>query len=105
MIQFLYRIQPTRADMLSKGPDAREAEIIGRHFDYLEDLVAQHIVLMAGRTLTEDENTFGVVVLEVDCETSARQIMENDPAVKEGVMNARLFPWRTALWSERAPSG
>lgn len=39
----------------------------------------------------------GIVILEVDSEEEARELMENDPAVKEGVMEATLFPYRVAL--------
>lgn len=54
---------------------------------------------MAGRTLNADETAFGIVVFRADSETSARQIMHDDPAVKLGVMHAELFPYRVALWS------
>jgi len=33
--EYLYRIQPTRADMLVTGATPREESIISRHFDYL----------------------------------------------------------------------
>jgi uncharacterized protein YciI len=59
---------------------------------------------MAGRTTTEDDNTFGIVVLEADSEEAARQLMEADPALVHGLMRAQLFPYRTALWSGRGPS-
>ena len=100
MPQFLYRLQPTRLEMLTAGPTPQEAETVGRHFAYLQDLAAKGIVLMAGRTLNEDAETFGLCVLQVEDETAARRIMEADPAVREGVMSARLFPYRVALKAE-----
>ena len=30
--------------------------------------------------------------------------MNDDPAVKHGVMRAELFPYRVALWSKSGPS-
>lgn len=71
MPQFIYRIQPTRADMLTTGPDDREARIIGDHFDYLKALTETGEVLTAGRTLTVDERSFGMVVLEAESEAAA----------------------------------
>jgi hypothetical protein len=40
--QFLYRIRPTRFEMVSVGPTAEEAEIVSQHFNYLKDLMAQN---------------------------------------------------------------
>jgi uncharacterized protein YciI len=44
-----------------------------------------------------DEKTFGIVIIEVESEEEALNIMNNDPAVSEGVMTAELFPYRVAL--------
>ena len=62
MKQFLYRIQPTRPAMLRNGLTERESAAIGAHFEYLKGLVAQGVVLMAGRTHTTDERSFCIVV-------------------------------------------
>jgi uncharacterized protein YciI len=70
------------------------------HFAYLQQLLADGVLLMAGRTLTEDESVFGLVLLRAATEQAARELMQNDPAVKQGVMTAELFPYRVALWSE-----
>lgn len=104
MNQFLYRIQPARTGMITEGPTQREAQIVEAHVDYLQGLVSKGVVLMAGRTLVTDESTFGVVVFEADSEKSAQIIMENDPAVSNGVMIAQLFPYRVALWSNQGPT-
>lgn len=103
--QFIYRIRPTRVAMLSDGPTGREAEIIGQHFAYLKRLTEAGQVLMAGRTLTTDERTFGVVVFSADSDSLAQQLVDDDPAVRHGVMQAELLPFRVALWSAQAPAG
>jgi uncharacterized protein YciI len=101
MPQFLYRIQPVRLGMLVDGPTPDEDAAVGEHFRYLEKLVEEGVVLMAGRTLNNDESAFGVVILVAASEAEARAVMQNDPAVKRRVMNAELFPYRVALWSSR----
>jgi len=101
MLQFIYRIQPTRTDMLSTGPSEAEAKIVGEHFEYLKALVDKGVVLLAGRTLTE--NTFGVVVFEAESDAAAKDLMVNDPAVIHGIMHAELWPFRVALWSQKGP--
>ena len=105
MPQFLYRVQPTRLGMLTDGPTDREARVVSEHFAYLSELNDRGVVLMAGRTLNADEETFGIAVLVADTEAMAEAIMDNDPAVKHGVMRARLFPYRVALWSKHGPPG
>jgi len=47
---YLYRVQPTRAEMLRDGPTEHETRIIGQHFEHLQRLASAGVVLMAGRT-------------------------------------------------------
>lgn len=97
MPQYLYRIRPTRLEMLTAGPTPEETAAVARHFAYLQDLTERGVVLLAGRTLTTDAESFGICVFRAEDETAARKVMEGDPAVAEGVMSARLFPYRVAL--------
>jgi len=103
MPQFIYRIRPTRIGMLSSGPTEREAEIVAQHFAYLKELTDAGQVLMAGRTRTADERTFGIVVFAAASESLAQELVASDPAVRHGVMQAELLPFRVALWSDRGP--
>ncbi|MBI5869144.1 MAG: hypothetical protein HZB43_12805 [candidate division Zixibacteria bacterium] len=95
--QFIYRIQPTRPAMLTEGPTPEEEAIITEHFEYLKRLTEEDVALAVGRTMTTDVNAFGIVIFLADSEMEARRIMENDAAVKKGVMKAELFPFRIAL--------
>ena len=96
-MQFLYKIQPTRLAMLTEGPTPAEEKIVSEHFGYIEALNEQSALILAGRTLNSDASSFGIVIFKASSEQAARQIMENDPAVKQGVMKAELFPYRVAL--------
>ena len=104
MPQFLYRIQPTRPAMLTDGPTEREAALISGHFAYLQSLVAQGTVFMAGRTLDTGDRAFGIVVFAAESESAAEALVRKDPAVEYGVMRAELFSYRVALWSKSAPA-
>jgi uncharacterized protein YciI len=73
--------------------------MIGEHFNYLARLVEEGVVLLARRTLNADERTFGIVVFAAPSEAEARKLMHDDPAVRQGVMKAELFPFKVALWS------
>lgn len=100
---YLYRIQPTRPEMLTHGSTPEEAEIVVRHFAYLQQLTEQGVVVLAGRTLTTDERSFGLVIFRADSEEAARQVMEQDPAVRQQVMRAELFPYRIVLLAKASP--
>jgi uncharacterized protein len=86
--------------MLATGPTPAELKIVGEHFAYLQGLVEAGVVLLAGRTLNSDVSAFGIVILLAESESEARRIMDNNPAVAQGVMRAELFPYRVALWSK-----
>jgi uncharacterized protein YciI len=98
--EYLYRIQPTRLEMLTQGPTPDEAALVAQHLAYLQGLAAQGVVVLAGRTLNADERTFGVVIFRATSEAAARDVMTNDPAVKNGIMRAELYPYRIAVMAK-----
>lgn len=99
--QFIYRIQPTRTSMLADGLTDVESRIVEEHATYLQSLARENMVLLAGRTLTVDDGSFGIVILNTMLESEARKIMEDDPAVLHGVMRAELFPYNIAILSDQ----
>ena len=99
--QFLYRLTPARADMLKTGLTPQEQAITAEHFDYLKDLHAKGILILAGRTLNTDESSFGIVVIRAESEDAARRIMNTDPGLVKGLQKATLFPYRVALLEGR----
>ena len=103
--QFLYMLRPTRVGMVADGPTERENEVLARHFAYLKDLTDRGVVLLAGRTLTEDASTFGIVVFRAESEPEAEHIMREDPAVRQSVMRAKLYPYRVALLARNRDGG
>jgi uncharacterized protein YciI len=103
-LQFIYRLEPARPDMLATGPTARESAVVAEHLAYLQGLTARQVVLMAGRTTAPDEPAMGIVLLQAASTEEAEGIMRNDPAVSQGVMRTRLLPFRVALWcTDAAP--
>ncbi|MFO0641453.1 MAG: YciI family protein [Polyangiaceae bacterium] len=97
MPEWLYVLTVTRPAMLTEGPDAREGAVLADHFAYLERLVADGALVLAGRTLQNDASTMGLAVLRAPDEAAARAVMQADPAVRDGVMTAVLHPFRVAL--------
>jgi uncharacterized protein YciI len=95
--QWLYYLQPTRLGMLTEGPTIEEAKTVTNHFAYLEDLTEKGVMILMGRTQNNDASTFGIAIFEAEDLSTARTIMENDPAVQGGVMRAVLYPYKIAL--------
>jgi uncharacterized protein YciI len=95
-MEFLYKITPTRLGMITEGPRDDEMATVNRHFNYLNSLTEQGTVLLFGRTQNRDARTFGIVIFRAESEEEAQSIMKNDPAVKEGMMRAELYPYKVA---------
>ena len=93
----IYQLRAARAGMVIDGPNEAEGPILAAHYRYLMDLGDAGQVSLFGRTANNDETTFGLVIINTGVEADARAIMENDPAVKGGVMKAELFPYRIAF--------
>jgi uncharacterized protein YciI len=64
------------------------------HLAYLKGLYqAGHLVM--GGPFTD--NSGGLVVLEADQETDAQTMAANDPAVINGILTAKVRPWRLLM--------
>jgi uncharacterized protein YciI len=100
MKQWLYRIQPSRKDMLAEGPTPEEQRIVGEHFASLKEMTEKGVVMLAGRTLNTDTSSFGIVIFKAEDEMEAARIFADDPAVKAGVFRGELFPFSVALVDE-----
>jgi uncharacterized protein YciI len=105
MSEYIYRIQPTKPEMLSEGPTPDEERIVGDHYSYLKSLTDQGVVILAGRTLNTDESSFGIIIFRAESEEAAQRIVANDPAVSGGVMCAELYPYRIAWMADEPSSG
>ncbi len=93
--QFIYFLELIPHYLISSNWTDIEDAIIEEHFNKLQNLLNEGKLILAGRTLTEAPN--GIVILEVNSLEEARELMENDPAVKKGLMKAKLYPYRVAL--------
>ena len=97
MAWFLYRTQPIRIGALARGWKEAESKIISAHFGYLKRLVEDGSVLLAGRTINTDSSSFGIIIFEAESEAEAEALVAHDPAVKQKVFRAELFPFGLAL--------
>jgi uncharacterized protein YciI len=102
-LQFIYvlKLIPRLLDQASWTE--AEKKLVQVHFERLQALQKEGKVILAGRTLNMDPTGFGIVILEVGSEEEARQLMEQDPTVQEGMMTAQLFPYRVAVLRSITP--
>jgi len=94
---YLYVVRPTRPEMLSDGMTEVEKDAVAAHFEYLQGLGESGVVRLAGRTLETGAQTFGLVVFTADSEVEAQKLVDDDPALRAGIMTAELFPFRIAI--------
>ena len=73
--QYLYKIQPTRHDMLKEGLTPEEEEIMREHFAYLLRLTEEGVMILVGRTLTTDEDSMGIAIFKARSDEEARALM------------------------------
>jgi len=95
--QFIYILKLYPRFLENINWTTREENIVEEHFKNLEKLLEERKLILAGKTEGLDKNTFGIVILETESEEEARKIMEEDPAVRKGIMAAKLYPYRIAL--------
>jgi uncharacterized protein YciI len=97
MQQFLYRLTPTRIEMVTIRPTPEEQAIVSEHFAHLAALTEQGVMLLVGRTQDNSPRTFGIAIFQAESADAAQAIMNSDPAVRKGIMHAELFPFRIGL--------
>ena len=93
MHHFLYTLEPLSFEHPDHMTDA-ERRIARAHYAYLNRLADEGVVFSAGRT---EGAELGIVVFSAESEAEATRIMEEDPAIKSGILRARLYPYRMAL--------
>lgn len=98
---YIYVLKPVpRLLVLANWTDA-DKEIVDEHLAYLKNLQTEGRLIIAGKTDGLDEKTFGIAVFEAESPAAAEKTMKDDPAVKNGLMTAELFPYTVALERSR----
>jgi uncharacterized protein YciI len=91
MAEWLYFLLPPRDDFAATmTPEEDEAFV--DHFSYMEKLLAEGVLVLAGPTLGP-ANT-GVCIFEAEDGEAARKIMEADPPVARGLVRGQLRPFK-----------
>lgn len=76
-------------------PTQEETQLVGQHFAYLKQALADGRLILAGRTGTAP--FLGIAIFEAEDEAAALRFTQADPAVKGGVFVATVQPFSVAL--------
>lgn len=71
--------------------------IVNDHFIRLKQDHEKGIVKLAGRTERTDDDGFGIVIFEAPDDMAADGYMNDDPAVRHGLMTAKVRRFRPAI--------
>jgi len=94
MTEWLYFIHPPREDFAATMTDEERA-VWATHFERLQRLLAEGVLILAGPTLGQ-VNT-GIAVIDAPDQASAQRIMDEDPAIASGIARGELRPFRVSL--------
>ena len=94
MAEWIYFIHAPREDFAATMTPEERA-VWDTHFERLQRLLAEGVLILAGPTLGP-VNT-GIAVVEAPDEAAARRLMEEDPAIASGIATGELRPFMTAL--------
>jgi uncharacterized protein YciI len=87
---------PARKDFLI-NPTEEENKIMSDHFKYLQQLLKEDKLYLAGPTLQEDD-PFGIYIFKTKTGEEARRLLEQDPSVQAKIQNITTFrPLRISL--------
>jgi uncharacterized protein YciI len=95
---WIYFIHPPRLDM-AESLTEEEERVWGLHFERLQRLTAEGVVVLAGPTLGRT-NT-GITIFEAPDEAAARALMEGDPILQAGMAEGELRGFRLSLLAGR----
>jgi uncharacterized protein YciI len=95
-MQFLYilTLNPKYHNLENWNEESNET--MGLHFAYLQQKFAEGVMKHVGRTDLDfgNDDLHGYAVFEAASEDLALEIMNADPAVSNGLMSAKLLPYK-----------
>lgn len=94
---FIYIIKPHKENFAERATP-EENEIMSKHFVYLKDLMEKGLLVLAG---PETSGKFGIAIFKADSLEHAKELTANDPAVKNGIVTAEIYPFKISLLSQK----
>ena len=106
-----FAAQPTWIGILSLRPGLEDLTVwtdveraaVGAHFKELQRQAREGRLVIAGRSNDQDgenrlaQDTIGITIFHAANREEARRLMEDDPAVRAGIMRYRLHSYNIAV--------
>ncbi|PKG42909.1 YciI family protein [Psychroflexus sp. MES1-P1E] len=89
---FIYEITFFEQFRSSVNWKEKQRNIQQEHIAYLDSLIKNAKMEIAGIVDQSLENQTGIIILSVDNYKEAEEIVLNDPSIKEGIMYSRIKP-------------
>ena len=100
--QFIYVLRYTPQFKQSIRWTSKELEIVKEHVAHLKNLMDDGKGYFMGRTTQlYDPGLFGIVVFDAPDAESARKIMQDDPLIKNNIMEGVLDPFQVVFIGNR----
>jgi uncharacterized protein len=91
--QFIFFIKPHKENFAETMTE-EEGKIMSEHFIYLTGLLGEGKLVIAGPELS---GKFGMGVYETETLEEAQEMLNNDPAVKSGIVTPEIYPFKVSL--------
>lgn len=91
--QFIFFIKPHKENFAETMTE-EEGMIMQEHFFYLKELLELGKLVIAGPELS---GKFGMGVYETETLEEVQELLDNDPAVKSGIVTPEIYPFRVSL--------
>jgi uncharacterized protein YciI len=92
-LYFISTLRPKRPDFLTTMTPAEQA-VMGEHMTYTKRLFDEGKIVLGGAAT---DGAIGVIIWKVVSAEEARVIFDHDPAVRAGIGEAELHPFRVGL--------
>ncbi|MBY0552912.1 YciI family protein [bacterium] len=99
---FIYKLQLNARYHDFSTWDEQVQKAFAEHAQYLQEGITKGILTIVGRTDTVLKDNFGIVVFQAENIDLAHEYMNADPAVKHGVMNAMVYPFKQLTVTDAA---
>lgn len=94
MDTYVKKITPVKKDFLNTATE-EDLAIMSEHFLYLQDKLEKGKLLIAGPC---EDAAFGISIFYASSDEEAQEFLNNDPAVKKGVVTGEVHKYRISLF-------
>ena len=100
-MEFIYKLILVDRLFVAENWTEEDGKHADDHYYNLLKLQEENKLILAGKTAGLDTDTYGIVIFKANSLEEANSIMENDPAVRNGIMKGYLQEYNVALFNNK----